>query len=170
VYVKPFETPHVSAILTLNAQKYTAICAAIELLGYPTIYHMKYVQSSGHAARWAEALRAKFESQGKPYGREEFDDFLGEYGVCCSRISSVEALSHLLRRIGHLRHPSRSFRRGVHRRISFCEGSLVHPRRRRLGEINARHNRSSLGKPPACTCTGSLKPGIASPHEKAHVG
>lgn len=42
---------------------------------------MKYVMQNGDGPRWAEAMRAKFEGEGKPYGRAEWDDMLGDYGV-----------------------------------------------------------------------------------------
>jgi len=58
-----------------------ALCAALELLGYSTIYHMKHVKINGHTTKWVEAIRARFDGEGEKYGREEFDDFLSNYGV-----------------------------------------------------------------------------------------
>lgn len=37
--------------------------------------------SKGHLTFWNEALEAKFEGKGKPFGKEEFDKFLGDYNV-----------------------------------------------------------------------------------------
>ncbi|PVH94894.1 hypothetical protein DM02DRAFT_618274 [Periconia macrospinosa] len=56
---------------------------ALEKLGY-TPYHMSVALGSvkeGHLAFWEEALRAKYLGDGKPYGKEEFDKFLGNFDV-----------------------------------------------------------------------------------------
>jgi hypothetical protein len=44
---------------------------------------------NGHLTFWLEALRAKFDGQGKPFGRGEFDKFLGEYDVSRPHFSAV---------------------------------------------------------------------------------
>ncbi|KAF2106985.1 P-loop containing nucleoside triphosphate hydrolase protein [Lophiotrema nucula] len=56
---------------------------ALEKLGY-TPYHMSEALKNtryGHLTFWKEALAAKYEGKGKPFGREEFDKFLGGYDV-----------------------------------------------------------------------------------------
>jgi len=40
---------------------------------------MREVGKNQHQGRWIEALEAKFEGKGKPFGREEFDGFLSGY-------------------------------------------------------------------------------------------
>lgn len=45
------------------------------------IYHMREVHKNGHGQHWIAALEAKYEGNGKPFGREEFDDFLEDYMV-----------------------------------------------------------------------------------------
>ena len=34
-----------------------------------------------HLQCWNEALQAKFQGKGKPYGKEEFDKLMGKYNV-----------------------------------------------------------------------------------------
>jgi len=41
----------------------------------------EYEKQEKHFVYWKEAMRANFLGEGKPYGREEFDKFLGEYDV-----------------------------------------------------------------------------------------
>jgi hypothetical protein len=52
-------------------------------LGY-TPYHTieAYLNPRRDFPIWEEALRAKFLSGSKPFGREEFDKLLGNYDVC----------------------------------------------------------------------------------------
>jgi hypothetical protein len=76
------------------AHEPTAISTALEQLGFEkgSIYHAANVfRTPGHADKWLKALKAKYESQGRPFGREEWDDLLGECSVglfCSSRCSS----------------------------------------------------------------------------------
>lgn len=52
-------------------------------MGYKP-YHMSVAGErvfDGHLTFWTEAMAAKFEGKGKPFGREEFDKFLGDYDV-----------------------------------------------------------------------------------------
>ncbi len=52
---------------------------AYAILGYEQPYHFaSIVGNCKDADMWNEALRAKFEGLGKPYGRAEFDQLLGE--------------------------------------------------------------------------------------------
>jgi hypothetical protein len=55
---------------------------ALEVLGYKGIYHMREVFKNEHGPYWIAALEAKYKGEGKPFGREEFDGFLGNYMVC----------------------------------------------------------------------------------------
>ncbi|ETS85787.1 hypothetical protein PFICI_03812 [Pestalotiopsis fici W106-1] len=56
-----------------------SIAEALIQLGISPIYHMREVGQNNHQAAWAEAMDAKFEGKGKPYGREEFDKILGDF-------------------------------------------------------------------------------------------
>jgi hypothetical protein len=59
---------------------------ALEKLNY-TPYHMSEAlknTKNGHLTFWKEALAAKYEGKGKPFGRKEFDKVLGNYDVCDS--------------------------------------------------------------------------------------
>lgn len=42
---------------------------------------MREVGKNKHQAAWAEAMDAKFEGKGEPYGREQFDKILGDFEV-----------------------------------------------------------------------------------------
>lgn len=42
---------------------------------------MREVGKNKHQAAWAEAMDAKFEGKGDPYGREQFDKILGDFEV-----------------------------------------------------------------------------------------
>lgn len=57
-----------------------AIFTALQRLGY-TPYHMTVAIGSPKTSLglWCEALDAKFNGKGKPWGREEFDKILGDY-------------------------------------------------------------------------------------------
>jgi hypothetical protein len=66
-----------------------AIADALPILGYGTIYHMREVYKNGHGPNWMAALNAKFRGEGKPYGREEYDAFLGDYSVSLIHITSI---------------------------------------------------------------------------------
>ncbi|TQV91889.1 glycoside hydrolase family 43 protein [Cordyceps javanica] len=62
---------------------------AYSILGYAQPYHFaSIVENCKDADMWNEALRAKFNGIGKPYGRAEFDQLLGESAAvsdtpCC---------------------------------------------------------------------------------------
>ena len=43
---------------------------------------MREVFKNQHGAYWISALEAKYEGKGKPFGREDFENFLGNYAVC----------------------------------------------------------------------------------------
>ncbi|KAG0646936.1 hypothetical protein D0Z07_6471 [Hyphodiscus hymeniophilus] len=56
-----------------------SLADALEVLGYNRIYHMREVFKNQHGQYWISALEAKYEKKDKPFGREEFDQFLGDY-------------------------------------------------------------------------------------------
>lgn len=61
----------------------TAIKAALSTLGFKS-YHMSEVFMNwkrGHFLYWLEALRAKYEGQGTPYGPEDFRKIFADYDV-----------------------------------------------------------------------------------------
>ncbi|KAJ7062577.1 P-loop containing nucleoside triphosphate hydrolase protein [Mycena amicta] len=52
--------------------------AALDILGYHEVYHMMNVLANPpDADLWREALEARVEGKGMPYGREEWDQLLG---------------------------------------------------------------------------------------------
>lgn len=61
-----------------------ALADALMCLGYDKVYHMREVVAPGRDDRksWIEAIEAKYEGKGQPYGRFEYDKFLGDYTVC----------------------------------------------------------------------------------------
>lgn len=50
-------------------------------LGQGPIYHMRHVNQNKHQQQWIAALEAKFEQRGPPFGRNEFEAFLGGFKV-----------------------------------------------------------------------------------------
>ena len=58
-----------------------ALADGLAILGYEPIYHMREVKKNGHVENWVKAFEVKFEGKGKPFGREEFDEFLGGWAV-----------------------------------------------------------------------------------------
>lgn len=61
-----------------------ALADALILLGYDKVYHMREVVAPGRDDRksWIEAIEAKYEGKGQPYGRLEYDKVLADYKVC----------------------------------------------------------------------------------------
>jgi hypothetical protein len=58
-----------------------ALADALIEVGISPIYHMREVGKNKHQAFWIEALEAKYEGKGQPYGREQFDKILGDFEV-----------------------------------------------------------------------------------------
>lgn len=60
-----------------------SLMAALQQLGY-TPYHMTIAMDypSRDLPLWIEALEAKYEGKGKPWGKEEFKKVLGDFDVC----------------------------------------------------------------------------------------
>lgn len=55
-------------------------------MGYNSTYHagQVYKDNPRDADMWVEAYRAKFHGEGKPFGKEEFDQLLGHCMVSLS--------------------------------------------------------------------------------------
>lgn len=58
-----------------------ALADALVQLGISPVYHMREVGKNKHQAAWVEAIEAKYEDKGEPYGREQFDKLLGAFEV-----------------------------------------------------------------------------------------
>ncbi|KAJ7487001.1 P-loop containing nucleoside triphosphate hydrolase protein [Mycena latifolia] len=62
--------------------------AALEILGYHDVHHMQSVFANPlEAEMWTEAINARFFGQGKPYGRDEWDQLLGH----CQAVTDTPA-------------------------------------------------------------------------------
>ena len=60
-----------------------AMAAALKQLGFvPYDYLDRSLK--GHFRLWDDAMRAKFQGVGKPWGRQEFDRVTSEFDVICS--------------------------------------------------------------------------------------
>ncbi|KAJ5618926.1 hypothetical protein N7510_002910 [Penicillium lagena] len=56
-----------------------SLADALAELGQGPIYHMRDVSKNNHQGQWITALEAKFEGRGNPFGRKEFEGFLGDF-------------------------------------------------------------------------------------------
>ncbi|KAJ5216272.1 uncharacterized protein N7498_002679 [Penicillium cinerascens] len=56
-----------------------SLADALAELGQGPIYHMRHVGENKHQQQWIAALEAKFEHHGPPFGRNEFEAFLGGF-------------------------------------------------------------------------------------------
>jgi hypothetical protein len=67
-----------------------ATCAALRLLGINECYHgwQPLFENPRDNEMWMEALEAKYDGKGKPYGRAEFDKLLGH----CQGVSDMPAI------------------------------------------------------------------------------
>ena len=88
----PRTTPHrnvLSVLEGLSTERsclltyYPAIYQAFEELGYGKNYDYGsvYVGNPRDAEMWIEALEAKYEGKGRPFGRKEWDQLLGHVMV-----------------------------------------------------------------------------------------
>ncbi|KAJ6562695.1 hypothetical protein DFH09DRAFT_984937 [Mycena vulgaris] len=67
----------------------TSMSAALQILGYNDVHHMQSVFTNPpEADMWIEAINARFFGQGKPYGREEWDQLLGH----CQAVTDTPAM------------------------------------------------------------------------------
>ena len=79
---------------------------ALNKLGYNS-YHMEQCLMNWkkyHLQYWLEALRAKYQGRGKPYGKSEFDKVLGEYSVCTYSSSKPIFIHKTDENLGRYRH------------------------------------------------------------------
>lgn len=67
--------------LRLNADSCPALADALTHIGFGPIYHMREVGKNHHQALWIEAIEAKFEGKGKPWGRDEFEKVFAGFEV-----------------------------------------------------------------------------------------
>lgn len=67
----------------LEAKPAPAIQKAPEQLGYGPCYHMRTAinEFPKDCKMWRDAYEAKYDGNGKPFGREEWDQLLGRYSV-----------------------------------------------------------------------------------------
>lgn len=65
-----------------------ALADALAELGQGPIYHMRDVAKNNHQRQWIAALEAKFEGRGSPFGRKEFEGFLGGFTVILRNFDS----------------------------------------------------------------------------------
>ncbi|RKU41355.1 hypothetical protein DL546_001862 [Coniochaeta pulveracea] len=72
-------------ILGLGRTGTASIRAAMRQLGYVDTYHMMScsIENPPDALLWMDALRAKYDGVGKPFGRKEWDMLLGECQAVC---------------------------------------------------------------------------------------
>lgn len=56
-----------------------SLSQALTILGYNRTYHMIDVFMRNDYPYWIAAMEAKYDGKGQPFGREEFDKFLGDY-------------------------------------------------------------------------------------------
>ncbi|CZR64720.1 uncharacterized protein PAC_14619 [Phialocephala subalpina] len=55
---------------------------ALERLGYDSVYNYSIaVKTPGDPDKWIAALEAKFEGKSEPFGKEQWDDLLGDYNA-----------------------------------------------------------------------------------------
>jgi hypothetical protein len=65
----------------IRSNSCTALADALHILGIGPIYHMRETMRDGHKDTWARALEAKYDGKGKPFGKEELDELLGDFAV-----------------------------------------------------------------------------------------
>ncbi|KAI4598224.1 hypothetical protein KJ359_003108 [Pestalotiopsis sp. 9143b] len=72
-------------ILGLGRTGTASMRAAMKQLGYVDTYHMMNasIENPPDALLWMDALRAKYDGVGKPFGREDWDKLLGNCQAVC---------------------------------------------------------------------------------------
>ncbi|OAX81408.1 hypothetical protein ACJ72_04253 [Emergomyces africanus] len=65
-----------------------SMMAAYKILGLTTYHGFNFVERTRDQTQWERAIDAKFYGKGRPFEREDFDAFLGEFGV----LSDVPAI------------------------------------------------------------------------------
>ncbi|KAK4553059.1 hypothetical protein LTR86_009786 [Recurvomyces mirabilis] len=69
-----------------------SLANALEILGYPKVYHMRTVDDTpGHRAKWVELMDAKFGSSHsqRPIQPKELQDLLKDYDACADFPASL---------------------------------------------------------------------------------
>jgi len=67
-------------VLGISRTGTSSLCLALDKFNYKTFHMMENMKQPNHFfPLWDEAIRAKFNSDGKPYGKAEFDKLLGDY-------------------------------------------------------------------------------------------
>ncbi|ODM18661.1 hypothetical protein SI65_05278 [Aspergillus cristatus] len=79
------QTPMKVLVLGLCRTGTDSLRQALRALGYNDTYHgyMAALGSPRDCELWYEALRAKYDGVGKPFGREDFDQLLGNCQAAC---------------------------------------------------------------------------------------
>lgn len=65
--------------LSLPRTGSVSLKAALEKLGIPIYHGFDFVASQRDQIAWGKAVDAKWYGKGKPFERQEFDEFLGEW-------------------------------------------------------------------------------------------
>ncbi|KAK6400017.1 hypothetical protein LTR81_024679 [Elasticomyces elasticus] len=62
---------------------------ALAILGISTWHRVAMAENPADASMWAEAIEAKVDPQSGlvPFGRQDFDNLLGHWGVCTDQTS-----------------------------------------------------------------------------------
>ena len=68
-------------ISSIIADQTIAIAAALELLSYPKVYHMREVGKNAHEEKWISLLDARHKSSGK-FQSCVIEEILRDYNVC----------------------------------------------------------------------------------------
>ncbi|CAG8927059.1 unnamed protein product [Penicillium salamii] len=76
--------------LGLSRTGTNSLRSALRTLGYDDTYHgfAAFMENPRDCEMWLKALEAKFHGQGKPFGREEFDQLLGH----CQAVTDIPAV------------------------------------------------------------------------------
>ncbi len=76
-------------ILGISRTGTSSLCIALNKFGYKTFHMHECLARPNHFfPLWTEAIRAKYNGEGSPYGKAEFDKLLGEYDA----VSDVPAV------------------------------------------------------------------------------
>jgi hypothetical protein len=107
------------------------------MLGYKDTHHMQTVFANPlEAAMWQEAMDAKFLGKGKPYGREEWDQLLGQCQVrTLQRFSRKQTVLILKWKIGDHRRPGSIILGGAPGGVPRRQSDPDEPRSRKMVEV-----------------------------------
>jgi hypothetical protein len=84
--------------------------AAYEELGIPCYHGFDFTDEFSHRPLWEKAINAKYHGKGKPFTREDFDAFLGDWGALSDipAIGFAEELMAMYPEVSFVTPPSRS--------------------------------------------------------------